>query len=501
MKPYTDEILENEIIRTFEPNVESDELVWHRDKAHRIVTVLEGKGWFFQMDNDIPKELHEGEELTIPQMKYHRLYKTGDTPLKISIKETKTKSFKDFLEEAYGDTKNTHMTHIEDAVIYGGVKGARDAINALRSMRDMLKGSGDSSKDLTVKWDGAPAIFVGLDPTDGQFFIAKKGIFAKNPKVYKTIEDIKADTSGDLQVKLIDAFNELKDVGITTVIQGDLMFTKGDVKTETIDGEKFYTFQPNTIVYAAPVKSKLGKQIASAKVGVVFHTTYTGKTFESMKASFGVNLSGLKTKSSLWMQDASYQDLSGTVTFTKKDDKEVQAALSKAGKIFQKISSSTLKQISENPDLARQLEQFNNTLTRRGESITNTSKHVDDLIAWFGDRFQKEIDKRKSEKGKATQVQKRDELMKFFSKENKKNLKQIYDLQNAIVDAKMLIINKLDKIKQMNTFIRTKNGFEVTGSEGFVAIDHTSGGAVKLVDRLQFSYANFSPDVIKGWDS
>jgi hypothetical protein len=90
-------------------------------------------------------------------------------------------------------------------------------------------------------------------------------------------------------------------------------------------------------------------------------------------------------------------------------------------------------------------------------------------------------------------------LMRFFSKENRKNLQLVFELQNAIVDAKLLIINKLDKVKQLDTFVRTKNGFKVTGSEGFVAIDKTTSGAVKLVDRLEFSMNNFSKDVVKGW--
>ena len=53
----------------------------------------------------------------------------------------------------------------------------------------------------------------------------------------------------------------------------------------------------------------------------------------------------------------------------------------------------------------------------------------------------------------------------------------------------------------MNTFIKKKNGYEVTGVEGYVAIDKLKGGAVKLVDRMEFSSNNFSPDVIKGWDT
>ena len=410
------------------------------------------------------------------------------------------KTFKTFISEASKDGKNVHLTHIEDRVIYGGVKGAREAIFALRAMRDMLAGNSDSSHNVTVKWDGAPAVFAGTDPSDGQFFVAKKGIFNKNPKVYKSEADIKADTSGDLAEKLIVAFNELKDLGIQDVIQGDIMFTSGDLSTESADGEKLITFQPNTIVYAVPVNSALGKQISKAKLGVVFHTTYKGDSFENMKAQFKVDLSKLKKKSSVWYQDAEYKDVTGNASLSSIETKQVTDALSKAGKIFQKIAGTTLRQLEANSDLSGQIETFNNTLVRKGERIQSPTKHVQDLIQWFGDKFEKERQKRKSPKGKEGVDKKEQELMSFFSNENKKNLQLVFELQNAIVDAKLLIINKLDKVKQMKTFVRTKNGFKVTGSEGFVAIDKTSNGAVKLVDRLEFSMNNFSKDVIKGWE-
>lgn len=407
-------------------------------------------------------------------------------------------SFKKYLTEAKAG-KNVHMTHVEDRVIYGGVDGAREAILALRSIRDMLAGNSNGKSDVTVKWDGAPAVFAGTDPSDGKFFVAKKGIFNKDPKVYKSEADVRADTSGDLADKLTIAYNELKDLGIKDVIQGDIMFTKNDLNVENIDGEKYVTFQPNTIVYAVPVKSDLAKTITKANLGVVFHTTYTGKSFEEMKASYGVDIGKLKKKTSIWYQDADYKDQSGTATLTDTETKEVTAALSKAGKIFQKIAGTTLRQLQSNSELAGYIETFNNSLVRRGERIQNTGKHVNDLILWFEDKFGKEMEKRKTEKGKAAVQAKLDQIMRFFSKDNKNNLDLIFQLQNAIVDAKLLIISKLDKVKQLDTFVRTKNGFKVTGSEGFVAIDKTTDGAVKLVDRLEFSMNNFSPDVVKGW--
>jgi len=407
-------------------------------------------------------------------------------------------SFKKYLSEAKAG-KNVHMTHVEDRVIYGGVDGAREAILALRSIRDMLAGNSNGKSDVTVKWDGAPAVFAGTDPSDGKFFVAKKGIFNKDPKVYKSEADVRADTSGDLADKLVTAYNELKDLGIKDVIQGDIMFTKNDLSVENIDGEKYVTFQPNTIVYAVPVKSDLAKTIMKANLGVVFHTTYTGKSFEEMKASYGVDISKLKKKASIWYQDADYKDQSGTATLTDTETREVTEALSKAGKIFQKIAGTTLRQLQSNSELAGYIETFNNSLVRRGERIQNTGKHVNDLILWFEDKFGKEMEKRKTEKGKAAVQAKLDQIMRFFSKDNKSNLDLIFQLQNAIVDAKLLIISKLDKVKQLDTFVRTKNGFKVTGSEGFVAIDKTTDGAVKLVDRLEFSMNNFSPDVVKGW--
>ena len=406
------------------------------------------------------------------------------------------KSFKE-LVEATG--KNVHMTHIEDRVIYGGVKGAREAIFALRGLRDMLAGGSSGKTNITVKWDGAPAVFAGTDPRDGQFFVAKKGIFNKDPKVYKSHDDIEADTSGDLSKKLKVAFDELRKIGIKGVLQGDLMFTKDDIKKTTIDGVRYVTFQPNTIVYAVPRDSDLGKQISRAKLGIVFHTSYSGQDFESMTAEYNVDISSLKRNSRIWFDDAVVKDLSGTATLTSGETNEVTAAISKAGKIFQKISGNTLRELDSNPDLARLIETFNNTIVRTGKRIGNTTRHVNDLIEWFESRYEKELEKRSTEKGRAAVLSKRDDTMEFFSETNKENLVLMFDLMNAIVDAKLIIIQKLDDLKQMNTFVLTRNGFKVTGQEGFVAIDD-KGGAVKLVDRLEFSYNNFSSDTIKGWE-
>ena len=400
------------------------------------------------------------------------------------------------------ESKNTHMTHIEDLILDGGVKGARQAILALRSLRDMLNGNTKAPMDVTVKWDGAPALFCGEDPSDGQFFVAKKGIFAKNPKVYKNHADIDADTSGDLNKKLKLAFDNLKGLGIKGVIQGDFMFDKSDLKKETINGIKHITFHPNTIVYAIPTNTQLAKEVANAKVGIVWHTSYSGSTFETMKASFGGDIvSKIKPSKNVWMQDATMKDLSGTATLTKEDSLKLASNLSNAGKIFKKIAATTLKEIESNKELNLVINIYNNTMVRKGQRIQNTKKHAKGLIQFVTDRYAKEINKRSTDKGKQVQIDKRDDLLSFFSKSNLKNLENIFILQNFVIDSKLIIINKLNRLSKIGTFVKTKSGFRVTNPEGFVAIDRMEGGAVKLVDRMEFSTNNFSKDIIKGWDN
>ena len=406
------------------------------------------------------------------------------------------------LTEYLAEAKNTHMTHIEDLILDGGVKGARQAILALRSLRDMLSGNAKAPVDITVKWDGAPAVFAGVDPEDGQFFVAKKGIFAKNPKVYKNHEDIDADTSGDLNKKLKLAYDNLKDLGITGVIQGDFMFEKKDLKTQKINGINHITFHPNTIVYAIPTDNKLAKEIASAKIGIVWHTSYSGGTFETMSAEFGKEIvPKLKKTKDVWMVDATLPDLSGTATLTAKETTALSTRLSMAGKIFRTISSKTLKEIESNKELNLIINIYNNRMVRKGQRIKNTKKHATGLIMFVNDRYAKEIDKRSSQKGKDVQITKRDELLKFFNKKNLKNLQLVFDLQNLVIDSKLILINKLNKLSKIGTFVKTTSGFRVTNPEGFVAIDRMEGGAVKLVDRLEFSTNNFSKDIIKGWDN
>ena len=218
-----------------------------------------------------------------------------------------------------------------------------------------------------------------------------------------------------------------------------------------------------------------------------------------MKASYGVDVSKFKSSKNVWSQDAMLRDVS-SATMNEKETNDVNIYLSKAGKLFQKTAGTTLRELERNQELARLIEQYNNTFVRQGQIIPNSQKHVKGLIKWVEDKFQKEIDKRKSEKGKK-QTQRPQRISSTSSRQkNQKSLINMFDLQKNIVFAKLKLINKLNSLSNIDSFVQTKQGYKVTGAEGFVAIDDLGGDAVKLVDRLEFSYNNFSPDVLKGWD-
>ena len=398
--------------------------------------------------------------------------------------------------------KNLHLEHIEDEILNYGVDGGRASINFIQSLRDMFAGATRSSINMTVKWDGAPAIFAGVDPEDNKFFVGKKSVFNVEPQLYKTNADIDKYTSGDLNAKFKVALEEFPKLGIKGVIQVDLMFTN-DVDTQTIDGIDYYTFQPNTIVYAAAKDSDLGKQINSAKIGVVWHTTYKGEDLQGMKASFGVDISKLKNVKSIWMDDATYKDVSGNATFTQSETDKITKELSNAGSTFRKINSVLLKKfLNLQESLTGTLsgltyKTYNNTMVRAGKPITNPKRHAIGYMTYFKNKMQEQIDKMKSPAGK----KKYETIQKEYDREFKKhvnNLQQIAFFQNYIIAAKMLVINKLNSVKSIGTFIRTSNGFKAVNPEGYVAIDRVSGGAVKLVDRMEFSFNNFT--AAKAWD-
>lgn len=393
--------------------------------------------------------------------------------------------------------KNLHLEHLEDEVLNGGVAGARGAINFLQSLRDMLAGHAQSKINITTKWDGAPAIFAGTNPENGKFFVGTKSVFNKDAKLNYTEEDIDNNHASEgLNNKLKMALRYLPKLGIKGILQGDMMFSKGDIDTKIIDGEEYIVFQPNTIVYAVPSNSKLAKTMMAAQVGVVFHTSYTGKTMSDMKASFNIDIGNLSTTKDVWFRDASFTDASGTATFTETETKILSSKLTEAGRTFRSINSMVLNRISSVDSILTFIKTFNNTKIRQGQKITNTRAHTVELIKWIEEKLNKEVQSAKRDDTKKKRIAEKNEMMRFF-RGSAGELQKIFELMNLLVDCKLLIVRKLETIRSIGTFIRTDDGYRITAPEGFVAVDRLKGNAVKLVDRLEFSQANFN--AAKNW--
>ena len=403
-------------------------------------------------------------------------------------------SFKGFTTQ----DRNTHLEHLEDDIINRGSKGGQNAINFLKSIRNMLAGSSNKKVNMTVKWDGAPAIICGTNPENGKFFVGTKSVFNKTPKINYSISDIRKNhgTSG-AGAKLIYCFNYLKRLPIKGILQGDLLFTD-DKESATIDGEKMITFTPNTITYAVPVDSGIGRQIARAKMGIVFHTSYTGKNMSSLSAGFGtVRGSG---GSNIFLASAQYTDKSGSVKFNKSElkvfDAQIRMAegsLSKAGPMLNEMSKSSSDQFSVGFRLKTFFNHFIKTTQGDMGKVRDMQKRFE---TYYENTLDSEIASKKTDRGKAPYIKTKKDGMAFI-KRNRTALYFAIASHITLANCKNTLLRKMNQIQSIGHFVRTSNGYRVTAPEGYVAVDRVAG-AVKLVDRLEFSRTNFT--LPKGWN-
>jgi len=396
--------------------------------------------------------------------------------------------FAQYISEA----KNVHMEHIEDSIFNEGSEGVNSAIAFLSSVTEMLSGNSKSGINVTVKWDGAPAVFAGINPENGKFFVATKSIFNVNPKLNYTKADIRKNHSGGLAAKLEVALSVLPKLGIVGILQGDVMFTKEDVQTQTIDGESMYTFQPNTILYAVPVNSDLGKQIKNAKLGIVFHTKYSGKTIKELSASFDPKVNRLAKTKDVWFSDADFRDTSGSATLTKAEYAKITELIRTAGSAGKRISRF-VDELASKSEIISELKIYGNSLVRQGVSRGS----AEGFITYYNSKMQTAIDSLKTDRAKERKESIKKSILGYLTK-NSKKLDSVFALHFALASIKIHLVRKLEAVKQIGTFIKTDSGFRVTAPEGFVAVDRMSNKALKLVDRMEFSQQNFT--ATKNWD-
>ena len=395
------------------------------------------------------------------------------------------------------EDKNTHLEHLEDDILNNGVAGGNNAIKFLYSLKDMLQGRSRRKFNVTGKWDGKPAVFAGTNPENGKFFVGTKSIFNVTPKLNYTDADIEANHghAGGLVDKLKVSLKYFKGLGIPGIWQGDILFTNDDLSTANVGGDDCVIFTPNTITYAVAVNSVVGKTIQRSKIGVVWHTSYSGRTMATMKAKFGVNAQALKKSRNVWSTDATFKDTSGNVTFTGGEAKRFQGVLNMASGSLKKAAPylSLIERDIASKNIwtpAGVMKVFLNSYIRGGEKIQNTKKVTEFFEKYYVARLDKKIASVRSPVGK----KKWEEVKKNGILEYNKYKRDLYFVIASYISlqtAKAMVLQKLNRAENIGTFIKTSNGYRVTAPEGFVAIDRI-GKALKLVDRLEFSRANFT---------
>jgi len=393
--------------------------------------------------------------------------------------------------------KNTHLEHLEDDIVIEGKKGGINAIRMLRELGKMLT-EPNSSMRVTTKWDGAPAIVCGIDPLTGYFFVGTKSVFNKvSPKICVTESQIDDFYTGGVVTILKECLKYLPSLGITGVVQGDFLFTESSKSNRVFGGDACISFQPNTITYAVQTGTPVGNMVDKAKIGIVFHTSYTGESLSNMNAVFGSPKIDPTTDVAVF--SSTFTDASDAAKMGISELQNYTAAVNKAeGSLRQ--ASAFLNLITEQGEgrfmMNMLFKQYMNGLVRQGIEITDAQKTTLEFFKFYGAKLKEEIDAKKTVTAKTKYSKILADGLIFLAVNRRPLYFTVASYMNLIT-AKEMIISRLEKVKDIKTFLKTETGYEVTAPEGFVAI--SSGSVLKLVRRKEFSRANFT--AAKDWEN
>ena len=394
--------------------------------------------------------------------------------------------------------KNTHLEHLEDDIFNSGPAGVTNSINFLKSLRDMLtEGDGQSAMKVTTKWDGAPAVICGRNPQDGRFFVGTKSVFNKtNPKVVYSEADADRLYPGSTVGSILkECLQRLSTLPIQGVLQGDLLYQKTP-SVIMLEGQRNYSFRPNTITYTIPVDSELGERVGRSKLGIVFHTEYTGRTMQDLAAGFGADVSKLQGKPDVAVFSSEFTNVGGAANLSMVEKANVNRTILAAERNFRSGSTfiKGVQDVGKGPfTLPALFKVYFNQVVREGR-VPGADVMSKQFCCFIDEKFNKEMAKKKTLKSKAEWMKRRNEAVKYLNT-NRSSMNSALSGFKNLMDAKVMIINKLTKIKSVGTFLEEEGGLRATNPEGFVAIK--DGAALKLVDRLEFSRANFT--AAKDW--
>ena len=395
------------------------------------------------------------------------------------------------IEDVLTEFKRTHLEHIEDIIITDGFAGGKAVVEYFRGLLLTLKGTSSEAMSVSVKWDGAPAVVCGINPDNGRFFVGTKSVFAQNAKINYTKKDIaKNHGTDELGQKLLKCLVHLKKINMQGVYQGDLLFVDDDIVRRNIDGKAHLTFKPNTITYAVPESSDLGKQIDRAKVGIIFHTTYVGESIADMNAQGGADVTAFSKSGDVFFDNATYKDVSGSAKFTDEETKQFYNSIEKLETLLNGVPTNLASVLGQNQDFVPTFMMYINAMVKQGQLPSDVNKFLQGFKKFYDERIQKQITGLKAQKALQLRQDKLKQMPVFLNKA-KKPLQAMLTFYKAVQKMKMFVLRKMNSAMAIGSFSQTDSGLEVTEPEGFVAVDK-SGNAVKLVDRLGFSRRNLT---------
>jgi len=397
-------------------------------------------------------------------------------------------------------TQLKHLEHLEDEMLNYGVEGCKAAVSFLQELRKML-GCDNSTGFMQTKWDGIPAVVCGINPRTGNFFIGTKSVFNKDePKLASSENgiDMYYGHQPDLAEKLKLCFKHLSKMGIEGVLQGDFLAAKSDIKTETVHGEKLYTFGNQALTYGIPVDHPIGLKIKSAEMVIVFHTHYKGDHVPTMNARAGTGETLKEIKEvALINNDTPMHKVGLNHNEEMKFDgmvKSIESDCKNCGDFLDELVTNTGKTGDEKWHVASYVKQFFNSEIKERRSISSVDTAFESLYNFYYDKTKAMLDKLKTPATKA-QKSKLVHNSQNYLRDNQGKFKSMLSLYKQLQEIKQFVIDKLDHLETFRTFAQTENGYKVTGPEGYVL--HKDGDMVKLVNRLEFSYINFT--LAKSW--
>ena len=396
------------------------------------------------------------------------------------------------IEDVLLEFKRTHLEHIEDIIITDGYNGGKAVIDYFRGLLVTLQGTSSEAVQVSVKWDGAPAVVCGTHPETGRFFVGTKSVFNPGtPKINYTKQQIaKNHGTDDLGQKLLKCLVHLRKLNIQGVVQGDLLFTDDDIVRKNLNGTPHLTFKPNTITYAVPENSDIGKQVDTAKVGIIFHTTYNGEIFADMTASAGADTETFTQSSDVFFDNATYKDVSGSAKFTADETKQFMNGIDKLEALLNNVPRDLSNLLGTNQDFVPYFQMYINAMVKQGQLPTNVNQFLQGFQKFYAERMQQQIAGLKAQKALQLRQNKLKQMPTFMAR-IKKPLQAMLTFYKSVQLLKGFVLKKMNQAMAIGSFAQTDSGLEVTDPEGFVAVDRT-GNAVKLVDRLGFSRRNLA---------